>query len=186
MKIRLAADLQIDSIVDGLGVRTVIWTQGCKHKCKGCHNPETWSFDDGALIDINYLKKKMDKLEGQNGITFSGGDPFYQPAECACLAKHAHKLGLNVWAYTGFTYEQLLSLGKKDENIMDFLKEVDVLVDGPFMIDKKSFDVRFRGSSNQRLIDVKKSMAEGQTIELEIDKKEPKSNFGRFDHKMYI
>lgn len=186
MKIRLAADLQIDSIVDGLGIRTVIWTQGCKHKCPGCHNPETWSFTGGALVDIKYIEKEMDKLEGQTGITFSGGDPFYQPKECAYLAKHAHKIGLNVWCYTGFTYEQLMSLSKKNPDIMSFIKEIDVLVDGPFRQELKSFNVKFRGSSNQRLIDVKKSLAEDEVVELDLDSKSRSHNFGRHDHKLYI
>ena len=119
MQIRLAADLQMDSIVDGKGIRTVIWTQGCKHKCPFCHNPETWSFEDGSLIDVDYIIKEMNKLDGQDGITFSGGDPFYQPKECAYLAKHAHKINLNVWCYTGFTFEQLISLGKKNKDIID-------------------------------------------------------------------
>lgn len=186
MKIRLAADLQIDSIVDGLGIRTVIWTQGCKHKCPGCHNQQTWSMTGGALVDIDYIKKEMDALEGQTGITFSGGDPFYQPAQCAILAKHAHKLNLNVWCYTGFTFEQLLSLGKKNPDIMDFLNEIDVLIDGPFMLSLKSFDIKFRGSSNQRIIDVKKSLLENKVVELDLDKKDSNHNFGRGEHKLYI
>ena len=161
MKIRLAIDyLQEDSIVDGEGIRTVIWTQGCNHKCPGCHNPQTHSFEDGYLLDINEVKSMIDKLEGQDGITFSGGDPFYQPEECAVLAKYAHSKKLNVWCYTGFTYESLMKLSSTNSKIMDFLKEIDVLIDGPFLLEKKSLDAIFRGSTNQRIIDTKKSIKE--------------------------
>lgn len=186
MKIRLAADLQMDSIVDGKGIRTVIWTQGCKHMCPGCHNPETWSFNDGALIDTNYIIKEMDKLQGQDGITFSGGDPFYQPKECAYLAKHAHKINLNVWCYTGFTFEQLISLGKKNKDIIDFLNQIDVLIDGPYMEKLHSLDILYRGSKNQRIIDVKNSLAKNEVIEINLNNKEKKTNFGRYNNKLYV
>lgn len=164
MKIRLARDIQSDSIVDGEGIRTVIWTQGCIHNCKGCHNPDTHSFTDGFLIDVDDINNKLSELEGQSGVTFSGGDPMCQPKECAVIAKHAKKIGLNVWCYTGYTYERLLDISKTDKNILDFLKSIDVLVDGPFILSQKSFDVKFRGSKNQRIIDVVKSLKEGKVI----------------------
>ena len=156
--------LQEDSIVDGEGIRTVIWTQGCAHKCPGCHNPGTHSFDDGYLLDIEEAKSMIDNLEGQDGITFSGGDPFYQPEECAVLAKYARRKGLNVWCYTGFTYETLIKLSFSNPNIMNFLKEIDVLIDGPFLLEKKSLDAIFRGSTNQRIIDVKKSIKDKKVV----------------------
>ena len=90
MQIRLASDLQTDSVVDGTGIRTVIWTQGCAHHCPGCHNPETWSFDDGELVDVEDVIERINELEGQDGITFSGGDPFYQPEACTILATEIH------------------------------------------------------------------------------------------------
>lgn len=168
MKIRLAVDfLQEDSIVDGEGIRTVIWTQGCKHKCPGCHNPETHSFEDGYLLDIEEVEEMIDDLEGQDGITFSGGDPFYQPKECSVLAKYAKGKNLNIWCYTGFTYESLIKLSENNPDIMDFLKEIDVLVDGPFLLEKKSLDAIFRGSTNQRIIDVKKSLKEKKVVLVE-------------------
>lgn len=163
MKIRLATpDIQRDSIVDGEGIRSVIWTQGCAHKCKECHNPETHSFTAGYLIDIEILKDKIQSLEGQDGITFSGGDPMYQPEPCAKIAKFCHELNLNIWCYTGFTFEELINLSKKNNHILEFLKEIDVLVDGEFDLEQKSFDVKFRGSKNQRIIDVPKSLKEGK------------------------
>lgn len=163
MKIKLATtDIQRDSIVDGEGIRSVIWTQGCAHKCKGCHNPETHSFSEGYSIDIELIMDKIKTLEGQDGITFSGGDPMYQPEPCAIIAKFCHKLNLNVWCYTGFTYEELIKISKINKNILKFLEEIDVLVDGKFIIGQKSFDVKFRGSKNQRVIDVAKSLKEGK------------------------
>lgn len=158
MKIRLAAYLQPDSIVDGEGIRTVIWTQGCPHNCLGCHNPETHSMDGGALVDLEEVYDIIDDLEGQDGITFSGGDPFMQAKECSLIAKYARSKGLNIWAYTGYTYEQLITLSKVKPEIMDFLKEIDILVDGKFVLAEKSLNCIFRGSKNQRIIDVKKSL----------------------------
>lgn len=161
MKIRLARDLQPDSIVDGEGIRTVIWTQGCTHNCPFCHNPETHSFDGGILVDISRIKEVIDNLQGQTGITFSGGDPMAQPKECMEIAKYAKEKGLDIWCYTGYTYEKLLTMG---EDYINFLKYIDVLVDGPFLINEKSFDVKFRGSRNQRLIDVKKTLDSNEVI----------------------
>lgn len=164
MNIRLAADLQEDSIVDGEGIRTVLWTQGCPHHCPGCHNPQTHDFNGGILVDVEDVKDAIDELKGQDGLTFSGGDPFMQPKECAEIARFAREVGLNIWCYTGYTFEQLLELSKKKPEIMEFLKEIDILVDGRFILEKKSYSALFRGSTNQRLIDVKKSLEEGTVI----------------------
>lgn len=164
MQIRLAADLQEDSIVDGEGIRTVIWTQGCPHHCPGCHNPQTHDFEGGVLVDVEEVIECMDELRGQDGVTFSGGDPFVQPAACAYLAKHAHELGMNVWCYTGYTFEQLIVLSKSKKEVMDFLKQIDVLVDGRFILAEKSQDALFRGSRNQRLIDVPKSLEQNAVV----------------------
>ena len=160
MKIRLAASLQPDSIVDGEGIRTVIWTQGCNHHCKGCHNPETWSFDSGYLVDVDSVIKEIDSLIGQDGITLSGGDPFYQVDACTLIAKHCKDKKLNVWCYTGFLYEDLI----KDTKMLELLKYIDVLVDGPFVLNKRSLDLYFKGSSNQRIIDVPNSLKENKIV----------------------
>ncbi len=156
--IRLAADLQSDSIVDGPGLRTVIWTQGCSHHCRGCQNPQTWDFEGGAEVPIDMVLEAIDELEYQDGITFSGGDPFYQPEACAEIAKAIRKTRMNIWCYTGFTFEQLLKLSEKNSAIMDFLQNIDVLVDGPFIQSLHSYDLKFKGSSNQRVIDFKKTL----------------------------
>lgn len=167
MTIELAADLQIDSIVDGEGIRTVIWIQGCPHGCKGCHNPHTHNIKGGISVEIEEVLKEIDLLDGQDGITFSGGDPFVQPLACSILAKYAKTKGLNIWCYTGYTFEQLLELSIKKKDVLKFLEEIDVLVDGKFEVDKKSYNTVFRGSTNQRIIDVSKSLSENKVVLVE-------------------
>lgn len=173
MKIRLAADLQTDSIVDGKGIRTVIWTQGCSHNCPGCHNPNTHDFKGGDLVLIDDVIEELENLQGQDGITFSGGDPMFQAKQCAILAKKAHELGMNVWAYTGFTFEELLK--NENKEILDFLNDIDVLIDGRFELAKKSMDLEFRGSSNQRIIDVSKSLKNHEVVLYDLNKKSIKN-----------
>lgn len=167
MKIRLAAYLQPDSIVDGEGIRTVIWTQGCPHHCLGCHNPETHDIEGGALVDLEEVYEIIDSLEGQDGITFSGGDPFMQPKACSEIAIYARKKGYNIWAYTGYTFEQLLTLSKSNPEIMEFLKQIDILVDGKFELAKKNYKAIFRGSYNQRILDIKKSLKSSRAVTIE-------------------
>ena len=164
MKIRLAAPLQYDSVVDGEGIRTVIWTQGCSHNCKGCHNPETHDFNGGALIDIEDIKKELMNLKFQDGITLSGGDPFMQPDACLEIAKFAKKIGLNVWTYTGFTFDQLKTLGRTKPVIIELLKNIDVLIDGKFVLEEKTYETPYRGSKNQRIIDVQQSLIKNEIV----------------------
>ena len=151
MKIRLAAPLTTDSIVDGTGLRTVIWTQGCTHNCFGCQNPETHNIYGGFESDIDDIKNKLRNLKLQKGITLSGGEPFLQVEPCTQIAKFAHSIGLDVWCFSGFTYEEI----KNDMNKIDLLKNIDVLVDGKFIQSKKTLDLKFRGSENQRIIYLK-------------------------------
>ena len=160
MKIRLAGYLQPDSIVDGEGVRTVIWTQGCPHACPGCHNPGTHSFNGGALVDVAEVIDELKTIKNQDGITLSGGDPVCQADACYEISKAAHKMGLSVWCYTGFTYEVML----KNPKMKKLLKEIDVLVDGKFILEEKSVNTYFRGSRNQRIIDVPKSLEEERIV----------------------
>ncbi len=162
--IRLAADLQTDSIVDGPGLRAVLWTQGCNHHCKGCQNPQTWDFNGGGLVPIKDVCDAIDELEYQTGLTISGGDPMYQPEACLEVAKYARKKGLNIWVYTGFTYEELLKLSESKPVYKDFLKEIDVLVDGRFILKERDLSLLFRGSRNQRLIDMKKTLESGEVV----------------------
>ncbi len=165
MKVRLAQSLQSDSIVDGEGIRTVIWTQGCAHNCPGCHNPQTHSFTSGVLVDVEKVKKQIKDLKLQDGITFSGGDPMFQVDACLEIARFCQSIGLNVWMYTGFTFEQLIA--KHQENIIELLKYIDVLIDGRFILEQKSLNLPFRGSKNQRIIDVQKSLEYGKVITVE-------------------
>jgi len=164
MKIRLASELQYDSIVDGEGIRTVIWTQGCPHNCLGCHNPGTHAFDGGFLIDVDDIKKQISSYQNQDGITLSGGDPFSQPEACYEIASYAKEQGLNVWCYTGYTYDVLLTMAKSNDIYMKLLQNIDVLIDGKFMLNLRNLSLKFRGSSNQRVIDVPKSLEAGEVI----------------------
>lgn len=158
MEIRLASKILSDSVVDGEGLRTVIWTQGCPHHCKQCHNPETWSFEGGFLKDCDEVIEEIKNIELQDGVTFSGGDPMMQPEACMYIAKELKKLGLNIWCYTGFKFEEL------NDKQKEFLKYVDVLVDGEFMIDLKSYSAKFRGSTNQRVLNVKSSLKNNKPV----------------------
>lgn len=159
-------EVQQDSIVDGEGIRSVIWFQGCSHNCPGCHNPETHDFNAGEIVSLEDMKAQIDELEFQAGVTFSGGDPMMQVEALTELASYVHEKGMNVWVYTGFTFEELMTLAEKNDNYRKALEEIDVLVDGKFVLDLKSFDVQFRGSSNQRILDVKKSLEKGKAVKI--------------------
>ena len=162
--IRLAADLQTDSIVDGPGLRAVLWTQGCGHHCPGCQNPQTWDFNGGGLVPIDMVKEAIRELEYHTGLTISGGDPMFQPKECMEIAKYAKSLGLNIWVYTGWTFEELLKLSKTNKIYTDFLEVIDVLVDGRFILEQRDLSLLFRGSRNQRLIDVQKTLKNNKIV----------------------
>ena len=175
MKIRLAkSDLERGSIVDGLGIRAVLWTQGCPHNCPGCHNPETHSYDNGILIDTEEIKKQLESLDIEEGLTLSGGDPLEQVEACLDIATHAKKLGLNIWCWTGYTYEELIKKSDKNPIILEFLKVIDILVDGKFILKEKSLETKFRGSKNQRLIDVKKTLKNKKIVLLKLEEKSNK------------
>ncbi|MCE5287537.1 MAG: anaerobic ribonucleoside-triphosphate reductase activating protein [Pelosinus sp.] len=160
MKIRLAAELTSDSVVDGPGLRTVIWCQGCTHNCPQCHNPATHSIEGGFLKDADELVKEIRQLKLQSGVTFSGGDPLLQSESCTYIARKLKEKGINIWCYTGFTFEELLVKPAAKE----FLQHIDVLVDGKFVEALKSYDLMFRGSANQRLINVPESLKSGQVV----------------------
>lgn len=129
MKVRLASDIESDSILDGEGIRAVIWMQGCLHNCLGCHNPETHSLNGGMEFDIKDIKDKIDKLENQDGVTLSGGDPLFQIEASIEIAKYCKEKNLNIWCYTGYTFEELIENGKENSKIYEFLNLIDVLVD---------------------------------------------------------
>lgn len=150
------AGIVSDSIVDGSGIRLTVFTQGCKHNCKGCHNPETHSLSKGKSIDTDSILKEVLKNPLLDGVTLSGGEPFLQAGAAGDLAKKVKEAGLNVWTYTGYTFEELLM--QDDENILSLLKNTDVLVDGRFDLNNRTLDEPFKGSKNQRILDMKKSL----------------------------
>lgn len=148
--IRLSGPLEHDSIVNGDGLRAVVWTQGCPNHCKGCQNPETWDFAGGFEVKVKEICDRLAKFPGQNGLTFCGGEPFVQPIACKEIADFVRKeLGWDVWSFSGFTYEQIKEAGG---NAWDFLKSLDALIDGPFILSQKDLSLRYRGSKNQRLL----------------------------------
>lgn len=151
-----------DSIVDGPGLRLTVFTQGCPHGCPGCHNPDTHDPAGGREVSLEELESLLDRNPLLTGLTLSGGDPFEQAEACAELAARARARGLNVWTYTGYTYEQLTGAAHPDWEAL--LAQTDVLVDGPFVLSLKSYGARFRGSTNQRLVDVPASRRAGQAV----------------------
>lgn len=158
MKIRLAGIVE-NSLNNGEGIRKVIFAQGCKHKCEGCFNPHTHSFNGGELFDVEKIAQRCNEDYFIDGVTFSGGDPFEQPEAFSELAK---LIKTNIWCFTGYTFEQLLEMPEK----ICLLNEIDVLVDGRFDITKTEGNHKYRGSSNQRVIDVKKSLEQNRVVEL--------------------
>ena len=145
------ADTVSDSIVDGTGLRFVVFTQGCPHLCEGCHNTHTHDFDGGTDVTTDELFKKIETNPLCDGLTLSGGEPFSQAAECAELAKRVKEHGLNVWTYSGWTLETLTSDTPPAENCAELLKYTDVLIDGRFELSKRTLALKWRGSSNQRV-----------------------------------
>ena len=145
-----------DTTVDGPGFRTSIYCSGCKHHCEGCHNPESWNMKGGEERTLDELMEVIKYNEAP--VTFSGGDPLAQPKPLAALARRIkQEAGLNVWCYTGYTWEHI----KESPELMEVMKNIDVLVDRPFLLSQRDTKLRFRGSANQRLIDVPKTLATG-------------------------
>ena len=151
-----------DSIVDGPGIRTTIFSQGCPHHCPGCHNPETWAFGCGTPMEEETLLEIVRSNPLCRGVTFSGGEPFAQPKGFAKLANLLKEQGYEVASYTGYTFEDLL---KGTEDQKQLLSTIDILIDGPFLLAEKSLEVPFRGSKNQRILDVPKSLAAGEAVQ---------------------
>lgn len=164
--VRLAG-IAYESLVNGPGMRRVFFAQGCRHNCKGCFNPETHDFNGGELKDMDELIQDTLSNPMIKGITFSGGDPLEQAESFAYMAKAFKGAGLNIWCYTGYTFEQILEKMNEDEGVKSLINNIDVLVDGRFEIKNKREGLKFRGSSNQRLVDVKKSLEYGECIDLQ-------------------
>ena len=167
------ASITPESTVDGEGWRYVIFTQGCNHNCKGCHNPQTHSFDGGYLMNTDDILKEVMDNPLLDGITLSGGDPFFQAKELLELVRELKKNCYSIWAYTGFVFDKFLDfIANKDtdkrinKDMIELLNYIDVVVDGPFIESKKTFTCEYRGSSNQRLVDVRESLDKKTVVEI--------------------
>lgn len=158
-----------DSIVDGPGIRLTIFFQGCSHQCINCHNPNTWDFNGGYLISIDDICKRIYENPLLQGITLSGGDPLFQAESAAnlCLRIKNERPDLDIILYTGFLYEEVLNMSKTSKEINKLLNNLDFIVDGPFIENLKDLTLNFRGSSNQRIIDVKKSIMNNKLCTIE-------------------
>lgn len=163
MKLRIFG-LANDSIVDGPGIRYTIFVQGCFHNCKGCHNPGSHDINGGHIEDTDIILENIRKNPLLDGVTFSGGEPFLHAKALAYIAKEVHKYGLNTMCYTGYTYEELIDGMSSNDNWDEFLSEIDILVDGKFILSERSLDLLYKGSSNQRIIDLKQTRAKGNIV----------------------
>ncbi len=154
-------DIVEDTMVDGPGLRTTVYCAGCRHRCSGCHNPQSWDFNAGRDMSTDEIMKVI-LADPFADVTFSGGDPMYQPEGFAELAKAIKsKTNKTIWCYTGFSFEQIMS----DSRLQPLLLQLDVVVDGPYKKELRDTDLRFRGSSNQRIIDVRRSLEEKRGVE---------------------
>lgn len=152
-------------MVDGPGLRFVIFAQGCRHCCKGCHNPDTWNPESGTPVTTEDLLEQVKATKLIKGVTFSGGEPFLQATPLAWLGREVKKLGLDVITFTGYTWNRLLALAREDRAVMELILVSDYIVDGPFILAERDLELPFRGSRNQRIIDVAKTLEEGKVIE---------------------
>ena len=150
-----------DSIVDGPGIRTTVFCQGCPHHCPGCHNPETWAFGRGTAMDEERVLEIIQSNPLCHGVTFSGGEPFSQAAAFARLGRMLKQQGYEVASYSGYTFEELMD-GTADQK--DLLATIDILIDGPFLLDQRSLELNFRGSRNQRILNVPQSLKAGKAV----------------------
>ena len=156
-----------DSIVDGPGLRFVVFAQGCEQRCEGCHNAGTWESDAGVEMPVEEVVAEMLSNPLTDGLTLSGGEPFLQAADCLRLAAAASENGLNVWIYTGFIFEELVHRASADPRYSELLNLTDVIVDGPFILSERTLSLKWRGSRNQRVINVRESLKSGRVVEVE-------------------
>ncbi len=160
MVIRIAGKTP-ESIVDGPGIRYTLFVQGCPHHCEGCHNPQTHDFSGGYDADTDAILSEILENPLLDGVTFSGGEPFCHAKALAYLGEKIASSGLGIMAYSGYTIEYLMSHADNENGYLELLKTLDYLVDGPFVLSLKSYEAKFRGSTNQRIIDVKKTLETG-------------------------
>ncbi len=159
MRIRVAGVIE-ESFVDGPGIRFVVFAQGCPHRCPGCHNPQTHAPEGGFWVGVGELLCRMEKNPLLDGLSLSGGEPFEQADPLAELAEGAHARGYDVMTWTGYTFEFLMAHRDDRPGWRRLLEATDVLVDGPFRIERRSLGLPYRGSSNQRVLDLRRSRTE--------------------------
>ncbi|MGI6406785.1 MAG: anaerobic ribonucleoside-triphosphate reductase activating protein [Syntrophaceticus sp.] len=167
MKLRIAGYTE-ESVVDGPGIRFVIYAQGCPHRCTGCHNPETWDFNGGEEITAEEILSLIRGTQLLQGVTLSGGEPFAQAEVLAAFAKQVKVMGLDIVTYTGYTFEELLEMSKDAQGIKLLLERSDFLVDGPYLASERDLSISYRGSRNQRFLDVAASLAAARAVEIEL------------------
>lgn len=165
-QVRLSG-IAFESLVNGPGLRRVIFAQGCIHNCKGCFNPDTHDMQGGQMMDMDKIIDDVRSNPMIRGITFSGGDCLEQADKFAYMAKRFKELGLNIWCYTGYTYEYILENKDKRIGWSELLDSIDVLIDGKFEENKRDISLRYKGSSNQRIIDVKESLKNDRIVIIE-------------------
>ena len=151
-----------DSIVDGPGFRFSCFVQGCPHRCPGCHNPDSHDPGGGREMAVEEVAAQLLGNPMTDGLTLSGGEPFAQAEDCLALARAAHAHGLNVWSYSGWTFEHLRDRGSEAQRAL--LAELDVLVDGPFLLEERTLALPWRGSRNQRVVNVRASLEAGEAV----------------------
>ena len=159
--LRIAGTVR-DSIVDGPGIRYVIFTQGCPHHCEGCHNPQTHDFTEGQDADIEKILKEIFENPMLSGVTISGGEPFCQAEALVPIARVIKEHGKHLMLYTGYLLEQLQKMNASD--IQELLELADVIVDGPFILAERNLTLSYRGSENQRVIDMVKTRNTGKVV----------------------
>jgi len=162
-KLHLAGVVR-ESIVDGPGIRMTVFVQGCPHHCKGCHNQHTWDFEGGYYTTVDRVLEEAAKDKLLRGITLSGGEPFTQAEALAELSAKARQMGLNIFCYTGYTFEKLHEQFHSHPEYKALLEQCDWLVDGPFIEEEMSLMLHFRGSRNQRILDVPQSLKKGEAV----------------------
>lgn len=153
-----------ESIVDGPGIRFAVFCQGCPHGCSGCHNPETHDFAGGSDCSIERLIAEIDKDPLLAGVTFSGGEPLCQPEAFVNMARQIKTRGLSLTVYSGYTYEQICGLSAENDHIRELMELTDILIDGPFIKEERDLTLQFRGSRNQRVIDMNKTRKAGVPV----------------------
>lgn len=152
------------SIVDGPGIRFVVFTQGCPHHCPDCHNPQSWPMEGGTFVTADRLLQEIRKNPTLQGLTLSGGEPTLQCEELLPLVREVKKMGLDVVTFSGYTFEQLLQRCETEAALKEVLTLTDILVDGPYIKELRDLSLQYRGSKNQRLLDCSASLEAGKAV----------------------